>query len=238
MVNLMPGRNESYRMVHRICRVIRMTALVLPSFLSFSFIAFWTWMEIGQGKCYILFVDDEIDFYSSEEIPPRFNEFDVSIGEWGWEMQLHTYFTSSWVREGESGTSAIPARFRGNFSLPSNKIHERSSASFPWDILWIAKWSARYGVQPPYETEQIRIIFSISGSPWVIVLFLSAWPLIAFLRGPIRRWRRRRRNLCIHCGYNLTGNTTDVCSECGHKRVTVNSTKLRDKSDGTIGNGA
>ncbi len=52
---------------------------------------------------------------------------------------------------------------------------------------------------------------------WAASIVLSVWPLLAFLRGPMRRWRRRRRNLCIHCGYNLTGNTTGRCSECGRE---------------------
>jgi len=58
--------------------------------------------------------------------------------------------------------------------------------------------------------------------PLAIVLLLSApYPIIAFARGPLRRWRRRRVNrrreegLCISCGYDLTGNVTGRCPECG-----------------------
>ncbi len=40
-------------------------------------------------------------------------------------------------------------------------------------------------------------------------------PSLGIVRGPVRRWRRRKRNLCVHCGYNLTGNTSGVCPECG-----------------------
>jgi len=29
------------------------------------------------------------------------------------------------------------------------------------------------------------------------------------------RRRRKKRGLCANCGYNLTGNVTGVCSECG-----------------------
>ncbi|MCG3137773.1 MAG: hypothetical protein HJJLKODD_01623 [Phycisphaerae bacterium] len=29
--------------------------------------------------------------------------------------------------------------------------------------------------------------------------------------------RRRRRGLCLNCGYNLQGRTGDRCSECGHE---------------------
>jgi hypothetical protein len=31
----------------------------------------------------------------------------------------------------------------------------------------------------------------------------------------IRTWRRSRRGQCPSCGYNLTGNVTGVCPECG-----------------------
>ena len=50
---------------------------------------------------------------------------------------------------------------------------------------------------------------------WVPVVVFSAYPAVAFIRGPLRRWRRRRKGLCVTCGYNLTGNVTGVCPECG-----------------------
>ncbi|HEX4793690.1 MAG TPA: hypothetical protein VH370_07865 [Humisphaera sp.] len=59
------------------------------------------------------------------------------------------------------------------------------------------------------------------------VMFAVApfWPIAALtglipLRG-IWRWgraaRRRRMKLCPNCAYNLTGNTSGVCPECGGK---------------------
>jgi hypothetical protein len=52
--------------------------------------------------------------------------------------------------------------------------------------------------------------------PIVFVLsLLLAYPSVAFVRGAMRRWRRRRRGLCLKCGYDLTGNESGVCSECG-----------------------
>jgi len=50
-----------------------------------------------------------------------------------------------------------------------------------------------------------------------VSLVLSAYPTIAFVRGPLRCWRRRRHGLCLKCGYNLTGNLSGVCPECGTK---------------------
>lgn len=50
---------------------------------------------------------------------------------------------------------------------------------------------------------------------WLPFLLLSAYPTIALVRGPVRRYRRRRKGLCIKCGYNLSGNVSAVCPECG-----------------------
>ncbi len=52
---------------------------------------------------------------------------------------------------------------------------------------------------------------------WSLFTLLATYPTIAFIRGPLRRWRRRRRGLCVACGYDLTGNVTGVCSECGEE---------------------
>jgi predicted RNA-binding Zn-ribbon protein involved in translation (DUF1610 family) len=49
---------------------------------------------------------------------------------------------------------------------------------------------------------------------WLVtaVLFALAAPPLA--RAAVRR-SRQRRSLCATCGYNLTGNTSGVCPECG-----------------------
>jgi len=52
-----------------------------------------------------------------------------------------------------------------------------------------------------------------------LVIIFGTYPLISFVRGPLRRYRRRKKGLCIHCGYNLRGNTSGVCPECGKKIV-------------------
>jgi len=65
-----------------------------------------------------------------------------------------------------------------------------------------------------YRSWNIAVSFVI---PIVIFVFAAAYPTIAFIRGPVRRWRRRRKGLCLKCGYNLTGNVSGVCPECGHR---------------------
>ncbi len=70
-------------------------------------------------------------------------------------------------------------------------------------------WRTKLTIQPPSEWTQIQVW------AWMVVAAFAAYPTIAFIRGPLRRWRRRRKGLCIRCGYNLEGNVSGVCSECG-----------------------
>jgi hypothetical protein len=49
---------------------------------------------------------------------------------------------------------------------------------------------------------------------WALTLLFSAYPATVVARWQIGR-RRRLANACICCGYDLTGNVSGVCSECG-----------------------
>ena len=51
---------------------------------------------------------------------------------------------------------------------------------------------------------------------WFLLDLLAAYPTIAFVRGPLRRWRHRREGRCVKCGYDLRGSVFGVCSECGN----------------------
>lgn len=49
---------------------------------------------------------------------------------------------------------------------------------------------------------------------WFLVIIFAVYPSLLLI--PIvRRVRRSRKGLCLYCGYNLTGNVTGVCPECG-----------------------
>ena len=50
---------------------------------------------------------------------------------------------------------------------------------------------------------------------WIPLLVFSFYPVLAVVGVPLRRWRRRKRGLCVRCRYNLTGNESGVCPECG-----------------------
>lgn len=85
--------------------------------------------------------------------------------------------------------------------------------------------SAKTVFEIPGIHYEARISFAIFGAwvqdRWVmihsllLILAFAVYPSLAFIRGPLRRHRRRKHGLCLVCGYNLTGNTSGVCSECG-----------------------
>ncbi len=64
-----------------------------------------------------------------------------------------------------------------------------------------------------------RRTYVLSLPTLVLAMLFVAFPTIAFIRGPLRRRSRRRKGLCVSCGYDLTGNVTGVCSECGTRIV-------------------
>lgn len=74
----------------------------------------------------------------------------------------------------------------------------------------------RQRLQPPaWANVSAKIEYGLYCSPWLVIVGAGAYPIFAFIRGPFRRYRRRRRGLCETGGYNLTGNSTGVCPESG-----------------------
>ena len=63
--------------------------------------------------------------------------------------------------------------------------------------------------------------FSVWFRQWLLTPILLAYPTITTCLYYGRRYRRRRRNLCVQCGYNLTGNTSGRCPDCGTNIVTA-----------------
>lgn len=67
---------------------------------------------------------------------------------------------------------------------------------------------------------QIRLQYAdvhFASLPLWLIAVVTGLGSVWSLRGPLCRWRRRRKGLCVECAYDLTGNVTGTCSECGAK---------------------
>ena len=95
-------------------------------------------------------------------------------------------------------------------------IVDHQESDFPWMIV---KCVIRYSPvrDPAYDYRGLRIVWFCYPHKrlWIPLAMFSAYPSVAFIRGPLRRYRRRKRGLCVRCGYDLTGNVSGACSECG-----------------------
>ena len=83
----------------------------------------------------------------------------------------------------------------------------------------ISRWWGRWGftIQTGAlagEDPPINRVF-LSMPLWFPIVLFASYPVLAFIRGPLRRYLRRRKGLCLSCGYDLTGNVSGVCPECG-----------------------
>jgi len=99
------------------------------------------------------------------------------------------------------------------FDLVISTVQIRDTAWTPRGYLPLLK---PYGWSTQVDPSNPRLRLVIFRLPlWLMFLASAVYPVVAFIRGPLRRWRRKRRGLCVGCGYNLIGTVTGVCSECG-----------------------
>jgi len=119
---------------------------------------------------------------------------------------------------------AIVGRMYGG--LRDESKHTRLGFWFGWRLPWKSRWRNMvmcvHGISGVYDgTGHIRrpdgryvMMWSLSVPFWVPLLLLSVYPgtQAALL---LRRRRRHRPGHCQHCGYDLTGNVSGRCPECG-----------------------
>jgi hypothetical protein len=88
-------------------------------------------------------------------------------------------------------------------------------------------WWDRFGAPGGYVVDETWLGFyehlgRNANTKWFLIVRLPYWfvagagallPALA-LRSRLRRSRRQRRGLCVHCGYDLRG-SPDRCPECG-----------------------
>jgi len=138
---------------------------------------------------------------------------------------------------GESGPDATQPTFILYPDDPTREVPVTfTGKSSPISLL---RYHALTWQRPIFRSQSGLVMYSglrfWIGTPAVL---LALWPAISFVRGPLRRFRRRRRGLCIPCGYNLAGNASGVCPECGTKfeslTLTRDSTRFNPPNGTTV----
>ena len=116
----------------------------------------------------------------------------------------HATFVSS-----QHATLGISAH-RGKLRLALLNYPEEEGPFVAWEVpIWHGFHYRRF------DFDEQKTYWALSFPTWSAIALFVAYPAIAFIRGPLRRYRRHRKGLCVKCGYNLTGNTSGICPECG-----------------------
>ena len=90
-------------------------------------------------------------------------------------------------------------------------------ATMAWSTFWLVALGMWF-----YSLVAITLVTAPSANPILRVPIAIAWSLfywVAVVLGALRFSRRRRPRFrlghCQSCGYDLTGNVSGRCSECG-----------------------
>ncbi|MBI3832703.1 MAG: hypothetical protein HY287_00035 [Planctomycetes bacterium] len=85
-------------------------------------------------------------------------------------------------------------------------------------------------VTNPMPPEGSAILVVLFAAPfWLPAILFAIYPILSITRGPLRRARRRRRGQCMKCAYDLTGNISGTCPECGTK-IEVRIPRIENKT--------
>lgn len=123
-----------------------------------------------------------------------------------WDMTLYKS-TTVYLRDGMCGVHVL--------SMPT-KVASKTEFETPlgWDPLigkspGVFPFFFRSKVKGPYRNTWVVFPF------WFPAVTLSCFGILPIVRGPFRRFLRRRRGQCLECGYDLYGTRGRRCSECG-----------------------
>ena len=220
-----------------------MTLRRIASLIRKAIIVVLTLAAVGTGY---LWVESHIRTYTvaAEPLPSRassFTEHGREIHLWSWSGSPPAHDRNSdsvFAALNASDYAAWLVFYRGSIScevynsLPWTVNREADHWSLTPPDHWflpstmtpaptvrrIGPFSYRKGMGRSYPGP---VCTTVKAPFWAAIMGILAYPAIAFIRGPLRRHRRRKRGLCLHCGYDLRGTTGGVCSECGEEVGTL-----------------
>jgi len=145
-----------------------------------------------------------------------------------WEDRLHSVYVS--VRNGAIDFTRYDKRCVRCGGIPPEHapecIHSWAIVQYGWPPQ-IGKRVKVPGIKWVEGTFAGSRFTELSVSYWLVSMLSAAYPVVALIRGPLRTYGRRARGACLACGYDLTGNVSGRCPECG--RVTDRVTGERHR---------
>lgn len=120
-----------------------------------------------------------------------------------WEIQTHGSRIVTWAHEGRAFASALP---EGNPMCGYTRTWGGLEATIP-------SFAFRY---KSFSNGLRRLFVLFLSCPiWVIAATFVAYPAAVLVCFQLRRWSRRRGGKCLKCAYDLRGNVSGRCPECG-----------------------
>lgn len=102
------------------------------------------------------------------------------------------------------------AFFRRSDDAPVLRIHHAQPWQIPSHAVVVTRF-ASVRTTPPTAVSLYGLRTSVS----LVIVVCMAYPVVALVADMFRRRRRLRAGFCRVCEYDLTGNESGYCSECG-----------------------
>lgn len=120
-------------------------------------------------------------------------------------------FLREWHEQREKPYVGLTFNDRGFWTQTITMGTRSQVGSFGW-----RRRSTIFPIVVPLPQPPLPIVMAawVRAPLWLPILCFLCAPIVSIAR-TLRLSRRRRRNECLKCGYNLTGNVSGECPECG-----------------------
>lgn len=203
----MPEAPERLAFVIRLWRAVRLICLITSTALFVLIMGLWGFISLARWFSMDKYVDKQpiqiflnknVDGFGAQALIVR-----VESGERR-AKRVAIYSDGPFVGKSDSLV----------FSSETNTTREVISIRAVWGHQITGERNhLRMGRPSPNDPMTQHVSFPL----WFLLVLTIAYPVLAVMRGPLRRWQRRRKGHCANCDYDLTGNESGVCPECGEQ---------------------